>query len=76
MVNLLLKIVLIVSSIIVGIGSVYVFKQKPDNIVEEISEQVIKDQTGLDVDLSPSSPENKTPADNTKPAGDVTDHQE
>jgi len=30
-----------------------------DNIVEEIGEQIIKDETGLDLDLSPNSPESK-----------------
>lgn len=29
----------------------------PDNPVEESAEAVIKEQTGLDLDLSPSSPE-------------------
>ena len=30
-----------------------------DNIVEEIGEQIIKDETGLDLDLSPNSPETR-----------------
>lgn len=34
-----------------------VFKLKDDNIAEELIENVIEDQTGLDIDLSPSSPE-------------------
>ncbi len=37
----------------------FVFKAKDDNKVEEIAEEVIKKQTDLDVDLSPSSPEKK-----------------
>lgn len=28
-----------------------------DNIVEEIGEQIIEQETGLDIDLSPNSPE-------------------
>jgi len=28
-----------------------------DNPVEEISEEIIKEETGLDIDLTPSSPE-------------------
>lgn len=30
---------------------------KDDNIVEEVTEAVIKSQTGMDIDLSPRSPE-------------------
>jgi hypothetical protein len=29
----------------------------PDNYIEETAEMVIEDQIGLDIDLSPSSPE-------------------
>lgn len=28
-----------------------------DNVVEEVVEEVIKDKTGMDIDLTPSSPE-------------------
>lgn len=30
---------------------------QPDNLVEEIVEEAIKAETGVDVDLSPSTPE-------------------
>lgn len=41
-----------------GLVSRFVFKKKPDNFIEEFSEQVIKNQTGYNVDLSPfSSPD-------------------
>lgn len=30
---------------------------KPDNIVEEIAEEIIEAKTGMDIDLSPGSPE-------------------
>lgn len=30
---------------------------KPDNPVEEVSEDIIKQETGIDLDLSPSTPE-------------------
>lgn len=33
------------------------FLQNQDNIVEEIVESVIEDQTGVDIDFTPSSPE-------------------
>jgi len=35
--------------------SIYFFG--PDNIFEEKTEEVIKEKTGLDIDLSPSTPE-------------------
>lgn len=38
---------------IVGVGSYY--WMGPDNAVEEECEKVIKDETGLDVDLSPGA---------------------
>jgi len=33
------------------------FEYHPDNIVEEILEGIIKEKTGVDVDLTPSTPE-------------------
>lgn len=33
------------------------YKVKPDNIVEEIIEKEIKDETGVDIDLSPDTPD-------------------
>lgn len=41
----------------IGITTTYILKKPHDNPIEEESEQIIKDQTGVDVDLSPSSPE-------------------
>lgn len=35
------------------------FAFKPDNLVEEAAEEVIKIKTGHDVDLTPDSPEKK-----------------
>lgn len=31
-----------------------------DNDIEEIAEEVIKNKTGIDIDLSPASPEKRT----------------
>jgi len=45
-------------SLIVGIGSRFIFK-KTDNIVEETAEKIIKEKTGFDIDLSPDTPEKK-----------------
>ncbi len=55
----IIKIVLLAGAIIVGIGSVAFFKLKKDNIVEEIAEDIIEDQTGIEIDLSPDTPENE-----------------
>lgn len=51
-----IKIAIIGVSAIVGVGSIFVLK-KQDNHVEETCEKIIKDQTGVDVDLSPLTPE-------------------
>jgi len=53
------SIVLIVGSIVVGVGSTIVFKLKQDNKIEEIAEAVIERETGIDIDLSPGSEEKK-----------------
>jgi hypothetical protein len=55
MVTPIIKVILIVGSLFIGICSVYIFKMKPDNIVEQISEEVIKEETGLTIDLSPEN---------------------
>lgn len=80
------KAIIIAASTIIGLGSVYIFKMKQDNPIEEVCEEAIKTETGLNVDLTPATPEtgeadlesedNKTPADVTKPAGDVTDKKD
>jgi hypothetical protein len=43
-------LLIIGSAVAIGIGSIS-FLEK-DNIIEEKMEQIIKDQTGLDIDLS------------------------
>ena len=55
---IIFAIVVVVGGI--AVGSKYYFGLKDDNIVEEISEDVIREATGVDVDLSPSSPEVQT----------------
>lgn len=44
---------IIAGAAIVGAASTYIFKMKPDNPVEQVAEEVIKQQTGVVVDLSP-----------------------
>jgi len=40
-----------------GLMSRFVFKKKPDNFIEELAEKVIKDKTGVNIDLSPDTPD-------------------
>jgi len=54
--TLVITIALVAAAVIVGIGSSFLFK-KQDNVVEEYCEEVIKEETGVDVDLTPGSPE-------------------
>ena len=53
-----LKIVLIGGSILAAAGLKYAFPQiKDDNPIEEVVEELIEKQTGIDVDITPLSPE-------------------
>lgn len=54
-----LLVTLSVTLCAVGAGLIYnyCFKAKPDNVVEELCEEVIKQKTGWDIDLTPDSPE-------------------
>jgi hypothetical protein len=51
------KYIILILAIIIGIGSVLFYGD--DNAIEEISEEIIKTETGMAIDLTPSSPENK-----------------
>lgn len=42
---------------VLTVGANKIFKLDEDHPIEELVEDVIEDQTGLDIDLSPSSPE-------------------
>lgn len=53
-------------SIVIGIGSRFIFKKK-DHPIEEIAEKIIKEQTGIDVDFTPENGEkNKEIKEETK----------
>ena len=58
-ISLLLKIIIVAGACIIGVGSVFIgkYKGQQDNPIEEKAEEVIKDQTGVDIDLTPSSKE-------------------
>lgn len=57
--------ILVVLAVLTGLAVISVvatkaLKLEDDNFAEELVEDVIQDQTGLDIDLSPSSPEKKS----------------
>ena len=50
----------IISLLVLGTGCGFLNKQfglEDDNIIEEITEEIIKGKTGLDLDLTPGSSE-------------------
>lgn len=51
---------LAIIAVVAAVGYVSSKYLGDDNVVEELSEEVIEDMTGVDVDLTPSSPE-RTP---------------
>ena len=46
---------IVIIAVIIGVISVYMLGN--DNPVEEISEKIIKEETGIEIDLTPSTPE-------------------
>ena len=50
-------VIVIAAAAIIGVASSKMMHMKEDNAIEEVAEEVIKKQTGLDVDLSPESKE-------------------
>lgn len=53
----ILQVGLLAVAFLLGFGSRYVFKKKPDNLVEQLAESFIKQQTGHEIDFSPDSGE-------------------
>lgn len=53
----IIKVIVVILAIIVGISSAYFLGD--DNPVEEIAEEVIQEETGINIDLTPNSPEPK-----------------
>lgn len=52
------KYFIVIAAIIIGLLSAYFWYQ--DNPVEEISEKVIEEQTGINIDLTPQTPEEES----------------
>jgi hypothetical protein len=55
--SILIIIAILAGAAILSSVATKVFKLEDDNTAEEFVEEVIQDQTGLDIDLTPSSPE-------------------
>lgn len=58
MAEVLLPVFLIMAAIL-GISSYKYFGMKEDNPIEQAAEKIIKEDTGIEIDLSPNSPEEK-----------------
>ncbi len=54
-----IKAIIIAAAIAIGVASRYIPSFKDDNVIEEAAESVIKEESGFDIDLTPSSPEKK-----------------
>ena len=52
--EILIKIAIVFAAVVIGLGSYYFSGQK-NNPVELVAEEVIKKETGLDIDLTPVS---------------------
>ena len=50
-------LIIVAIAILIGIASHKIIKMEEDNIVEEIAEEIVESQTGLDIDFTPDSPE-------------------
>ena len=57
--TVLIKPAIVGAAIIIGIASYKYFGMKPDNIIEQTAESIIKQETGTSVDLSPDSTDTK-----------------
>lgn len=55
--DLVWKSILGLIALVVGTISVLLFKGKQDNPVEEVSEMIVYQMTGVDIDLTPTSKE-------------------
>jgi len=54
---LLIKIALCISALLAFAGAKYYFRAADDTAIEEYAEEIIKEQSGLDIDLTPLSRE-------------------
>lgn len=57
-ISLIVKACIVGAALLTGLASTFIFKLKNDNAVEQIAEEVIKDETGITIDLTPENKEN------------------
>ena len=57
---LIVKIALVLGALGAFGAAKYYFRMADDNVIEEYAEQIIEQQTGLAVDLTPCSSESST----------------
>jgi hypothetical protein len=55
--NILWKAFIVAAALVIGLGSTYIFKMKQDNVIEEMAEQVICEETNIDLDMTPTTKE-------------------
>lgn len=55
--EVIIKAALVILALAAAAGVKYILHWNDDNSVEEVAELVIKEETGADIDLSPSSKE-------------------
>lgn len=55
--SILWKAIIVGSALAIGLASTYIFKMKEDNAIEEIAEHVVKEQTNIDLDMTPTTKE-------------------
>lgn len=53
----IIKFVIIAGSMLIASAATFIFKFKANNPVEEIAEEIIYKETGVDIDLTPFDPE-------------------
>ena len=54
---LIAKVLLVIAAAVTGVATYKKFGMKKDNPVEQLAENIIKEQTGIDIDLSPEDKE-------------------
>lgn len=59
--DLSIPIIIVIISIVTAVGIISTHFLGPDNPVEEVAEEIIKEETGLNIDLSPKSAESPKP---------------
>ena len=61
--NVIWQIGIVVGAFVIGACSRFIplgTLNRPDNAIEEIMEDMIEQETGIEIDLSPGSPEEKS----------------